>query len=75
MITAEHILAAFAGLGIHNAFVELSEAELPIFDGSSRTFVKAILQSGVIELEKKIQKVLSLFMKAEKTQSNEASED
>ena len=55
VITAEHILAAFAGLGIHNAFVELSEAELPIFDGSSRTFVKAILQSGVIELEKKIQ--------------------
>ena len=27
IITAEHILAAFAGLGIHNALVELSEAE------------------------------------------------
>ncbi len=54
VITAEHILAAFAGLGIHNALVELSEAEVPIFDGSSRTFVKAILQSGVIELKKKI---------------------
>ncbi len=53
IITAEHILAAFAGLGIHNALVELSEAEVPIFDGSSRIFVKAILQSGVIELEKK----------------------
>ena len=54
VITAEHILAAFAGLGIHNALVELSEAELPIFDGSSRTFVKAILQSGVVELSKRI---------------------
>ena len=55
IITAEHILAAFAGLGIHNALVELSEAEVPIFDGSSRTFVKAILQSEIIELEKNIQ--------------------
>ena len=53
IITAEHILAALAGLGIHNALVELSEAEVPIFDGSSRAFVKAILQSGVIELKKK----------------------
>ena len=53
IITAEHILAAFAGLGIHNALVELSEAEVPIFDGSSRIFVKAILESGVTELEKK----------------------
>ncbi len=53
IITAEHILAAFAGLGIHNALVELNEAEVPIFDGSSRIFVKAILESGVVELEKK----------------------
>jgi len=41
IITAEHILAAFAGLGIHNALIELNEAEVPIFDGSSRIFVKA----------------------------------
>ena len=54
IITAEHILAAFAGLGIHNALVELSEDEVPIFDGSSRVFVKAILESGVNELNKKI---------------------
>ena len=33
IITAEHILAAFAGLGIHNALIELNEAEVPIFDG------------------------------------------
>ena len=54
IITAEHILAAFAGLGIHNALIELSEAEVPILDGSSRIFVKAMLESGVIELKKKI---------------------
>ena len=54
IITAEHILAAFAGLGIHNALIELSEAEVPILDGSSRFFVKAILESGVAELKKKI---------------------
>ncbi len=53
IITAEHILAAFAGLGIHNALIELNEAEIPIFDGSSRIFVKAILEAGVAELEKK----------------------
>ena len=56
IITAEHILAAFAGLGIHNALIELNEAEVPILDGSSRTFVKAILEAGVSELTKKIYK-------------------
>ena len=53
IITAEHILASFAGLGIHNALIELNEAEVPILDGSSRMFVKAILEAGVAELEKK----------------------
>ena len=54
IVTAEHILAAFAGLGIHNALIELSEAEVPILDGSARPFVKAILEAGVSELAKKI---------------------
>jgi len=53
IITSEHILAALAGLGIHNALIELNEEEVPIFDGSSRIFVKAILEAGVAELEKK----------------------
>ena len=54
IVTAEHILAAFAGLGIHNALIELGEAEIPILDGSSRIFVKAILETGVAELDKRI---------------------
>ena len=53
IITAEHILASFAGLGIHNALIELNEAEVPIFDGSSKIFVKAILEAGIVELQKK----------------------
>ena len=47
-MTAEHILAALAGLGIHNAMIQLSEAEVPILDGSSRIFVKAILEAGTL---------------------------
>lgn len=54
IITAEHILAAFAGLGINNVLIEVDEAEIPILDGSSRIFVKAILNSGILELDKKI---------------------
>ena len=53
IITAEHILAAFAGLEIHNALIELNEAEVPILDGSSTRFVKAILETGITELQKK----------------------
>ena len=32
--TVEHLLSAMAGLGIDNAYVELSAAEVPIMDGS-----------------------------------------
>ena len=41
--TIEHLMAALAGTGIHNAVIELDGAELPILDGSSREFVKKIL--------------------------------
>src|SRR5205807_1623729 len=34
--TVEHLLSAFAGLGVDNAVVELSAAEVPIMDGSAR---------------------------------------
>src|SRR3546814_10267367 len=37
--TVEHLLAALAGLGIDNAYVELSAAEVPIMDGSAGPFV------------------------------------
>src|ERR1700739_1196794 len=43
----EHLLSGFAGLGIDNAIVELSAAEVPIMDGSAGPFV-FLLQSGGI---------------------------
>ena len=40
--TTEHLLSAFVGMGIDNAFVELDNLELPILDGSARPFVDLI---------------------------------
>ena len=34
VMTVEHILAAFAGLGIDNALIDLDGPEVPIMDGS-----------------------------------------
>ncbi|MFO1186308.1 MAG: UDP-3-O-acyl-N-acetylglucosamine deacetylase [Alphaproteobacteria bacterium] len=45
--TVEHLLAAFAGLGIDNAAVELDAAELPICDGSALDFVRLLDRAGV----------------------------
>jgi UDP-3-O-[3-hydroxymyristoyl] N-acetylglucosamine deacetylase len=46
--TVEHLLAAFAGLGVDNALVEIDGAEVPVMDGSARAFVEAIDQAGTI---------------------------
>lgn len=45
--TVEHIMAAFAGLGIDNAIVTLTDAEVPIMDGSAAVFVNLIESAGV----------------------------
>src|SRR5262245_15449617 len=45
--TAEHVLAALAGLGIDNAIVEVDGPEVPIMDGSAQPFVAAIEQAGI----------------------------
>lgn len=45
--TVEHLMSAFAGLGIDNAFVDLDAAELPIFDGSASPFVFLIQSAGI----------------------------
>ena len=47
--TVEHLMSAMAGLGIDNAYVELSSAELPIMDGSAGPFVFLIQSAGVAE--------------------------
>ncbi|NRB71784.1 MAG: UDP-3-O-acyl-N-acetylglucosamine deacetylase [Xanthomonadales bacterium] len=47
--TVEHLLSALAGLGIDNAYVDLSSAEVPIMDGSAGPFVFLIQSAGIEE--------------------------
>lgn len=47
--TVEHLLSAFAGLGIDNAYVDLSASEVPIMDGSAGPFVFLIQSAGFEE--------------------------
>ncbi|MDX9785615.1 MAG: UDP-3-O-acyl-N-acetylglucosamine deacetylase [Desulfobacterales bacterium] len=47
--TIEHLMAAFSGLGIDNAVVELDSHEMPIMDGSASPFVDAIRPVGIQE--------------------------
>ncbi len=44
--TIEHIMAALAGLGINNALIEIDGPEVPILDGSSALFVRAMRRVG-----------------------------
>ena len=45
--TIEHLMAAFYGMGIDNAIVEIDNQEVPILDGSARLFVDEIIKSGI----------------------------
>jgi UDP-3-O-[3-hydroxymyristoyl] N-acetylglucosamine deacetylase len=47
--TIEHLMSAFAGLGIDNAVVELSSPEVPIMDGSAGPFVFLLQSAGIEE--------------------------
>jgi len=47
--TVEHLMSAFAGLGIDNAYVDLTAPEVPIMDGSAGPFVFLIQSAGVDE--------------------------
>jgi len=47
--TVEHLLSAFAGLGIDNAYVDVSAPEVPIMDGSAGPFVFLIQSAGMEE--------------------------
>lgn len=60
--TIEHLMAAFSGLGIDNAFVEVSGPEMPIMDGSSATFVFLIQSAGIQD-----QTAHKKFLKVKKT--------
>ncbi|MGE5490822.1 MAG: UDP-3-O-acyl-N-acetylglucosamine deacetylase [Actinomycetota bacterium] len=47
--TIEHLMSAFAGLGIDNAWVDLDAPEVPILDGSAAPFIFLIQSAGIEE--------------------------
>lgn len=49
LATVEHLLSAFAGLGIDNAYVDVTASEIPIMDGSAGPFVFLIQSAGIEE--------------------------
>ncbi len=51
MLSTKHLLSALAGLGIDNALVDVTAAELPIMDGSAGPFVFLLQSAGVVEQE------------------------
>ncbi len=67
--TVEHLMAALAGLGIDNAFVDLSASEVPIMDGSAAPFVFLLQSAGVAE-----QSALKRFVRIRKKVRVEDSE-
>ncbi|MDF1565564.1 MAG: UDP-3-O-acyl-N-acetylglucosamine deacetylase [Deltaproteobacteria bacterium] len=60
--TVEHLLSAFAGLGIDNARIELDGPEIPILDGSAAPFVFLLRGAGVRQ-----QRALKRFLVVRKT--------
>ena len=59
--TIEHLMSAMSGLGIDNAFVDVSAPEVPIMDGSAGPFVFLIQSAGIEE-----QSELKQFIKIKK---------
>ncbi len=47
--TVEHLMSAFAGLGIDNAYVDVTAPEVPIMDGSAGPFVFLLQSAGIKE--------------------------
>jgi len=62
--TVEHLLSALAGLGIDNAYVDLSSDEVPIMDGSAGPFVFLIQSAGIVE-QNKAKKFIRIIKKIE----------
>jgi len=60
--TVEHLLSALAGLGIDNAYIDLSADEVPIMDGSAGPFVFLIQSAGIVE-----QNAAKRFIRIKKT--------
>ena len=57
--TIEHLMSAFAGLGIDNVYVDLDAAEVPIMDGSAAPFI-FLIQSAGIETQASAKKLVRI---------------
>lgn len=64
--TIEHLMAAFSGLGIDNAYVDIDAPEIPIMDGSAGPFV-FLIQSAGIEDQAAFKKFIKIKEKIEVT--------
>ena len=67
--TVEHLMSALAGLGIDNAYVDLTAAEVPIMDGSAGPFV-FLLQSAGIEEQNTPKKFVRVLKPVEVTEGD-----
>src|SRR5690606_33361920 len=48
VLTPEHLLAALAGVGVTDATVHVHGEELPILDGSARSWCEGLTQVGLL---------------------------
>lgn len=55
--TVEHVMAALAGCGIHNALIEIDGPEVPILDGSAAPFVAGFVTRGTQRLNRQIRAI------------------
>ncbi len=55
--TIEHVMAALAGSGVHNALIDIDGPEVPILDGSAVPFVEGFLAAGIDELDAPVRAV------------------
>lgn len=55
--TIEHLMAALAGCGVHNALIKIDGPEVPLLDGSSAPFVSQILSRGVRKLDAPVRSI------------------
>ncbi|MEE3300603.1 MAG: UDP-3-O-acyl-N-acetylglucosamine deacetylase, partial [Pseudomonadota bacterium] len=58
----EHLMSAMSGLGIDNAYVDVSAPEVPIMDGSAGPFV-FLIQSAGIEEQSELKKFIKIQRK------------
>lgn len=55
--TIEHLMAALAGCGVHNALIKIDGPEVPLLDGSSAPFVTQILARGIRKLNAPVRSI------------------